>query len=142
MTNPAVAILTREREALWTSILEHEAKARSGRAALRQIDDAIAKLGDQLSGPAAQAGSRSTGSKLKDVVQEVIEARPQGSTTSDILAGLNDRGRPTDTNSLLSTLSRLKAAGVIYKSPNKLWKPGAEPGGQSDLTNLDFEIPD
>ncbi|MBX9882848.1 MAG: hypothetical protein K2X73_12835 [Sphingomonas sp.] len=124
-TNPAVALLEREREAIRAAIAEAEVKLRTDRATLRSIEEAISTLSGGAAA-AAQDTQPHNGTRLKDTVLEVIGSLTGGGTTAVIQKGLADRGRPTDVNSLLSTLSRLKAAGLIHKRSDRLWYHGPE----------------
>jgi hypothetical protein len=136
-TNPAIAILEREREALRTAIADAEAKVRNDRITLRSLDDAILRLSGGAGQTALPAPATERGAKLKDAVLEIVQERPNGSTNADLLECLERRGRPTEINSLLSTLSRLKAAGLIHKGANKLWFPGS--GSQAAMTEQEIE---
>jgi len=119
-------LIRAERDAIKAALAEAETRVREQRANLKAMEDALTVLtGEPLpatSGPRAIFPSR----KLKDLAKEIIHSAERGLKTTDILEELDRRERPTDLNSLLSTLSRLKTAKDAYKHADRHWYPYPE----------------
>ena len=122
----AITILETQRNQLIAQIKQAEQTLRDQRASLRSIEDALNVLAGSAPPtygapkPKTEIGKGT----FKDLVVDVIVSRQSGISTTDILTELETRARPTDRNSLLSTLSRAKRDDrTIYKNAAGLWVP-------------------
>ena len=123
MENPAVEVLTRERDQLAASIEARAAELRADRERLRGLEAGISKMTGDPIPVRARKRERLSGPTIQDlVVGMLVKYNMVGLTRADISEKLAAAGRETSDNSVLSQLSRLKQAGRIYKEDGR-WYP-------------------
>lgn len=134
--NPALTVLRAEREkhAQKLDLLMSEVKA--VRASLKSFDDAIAVL---EGGITAAVGTpmpqeRQSGSRLplKAIILEILQGKP-GLGTQEIKSELLARGRDTDANTILGTLSRMRRDDASIHKHGGVWFAGTGESNADDV---------
>lgn len=137
MEHPAVQILRVEREKRAQELDALLHSVRDLKSAIRSIDEAIQMLSAGSGVPplaAPNARPAAAAGTLKSIVAEILEERP-GLGTTEIKSALADRGRETDVNTVLGTLSRARREGLIHKR-GRVWFVG---GGESNADVVSSE---
>lgn len=131
--NPAIAVLRAERDRLHRHLEEMLENVKRVRAHLRSFDEALLVLEGTNSEPAGDHAPHAPGYKppLKVLVREILQEFP-GQSPSEIADRLAHRGRQTDINTVLGTLSRARREGIIHKR-GRVWFDGAGNGATDDV---------
>lgn len=122
MSNPAIEILKSERDALNVKVQEADASLRKYRTDLRSIENAIEVLSGVPANEAEPIRRNKNGPTLGDMVCDIVRAAPRNIRTQEIGRALEAKGRPTDPNSVLSTLSRLKRVEKVIERVPDGWR--------------------
>lgn len=121
--NPAITVLLFERQKLSEKLEALLAETKELKVGIRAFDDAIATL-EGLSGvnAVASAVERSSSGRvaLKHIILEILEAKP-GQGTQQIKSELAARGRDTDLNTILGTLSRMRRDDSSIHKHDGVW---------------------
>lgn len=120
MNNPAIMVLTHERDQTAAEIERLSDDLKEARAKLRSLDEAIATLTGQ---PAPERG-RGTGPTLNEQVSEVLQEKP-GKTPAEIADILTANGRETSNTTISSILSRMRKEGEVENRDGR-WFLSAE----------------
>jgi hypothetical protein len=129
--NHAVQILIDQKSEISQELDDLLDRVRVCKAKIKSIDDALAKLSTDDS--ALLIGSKG----LKELVEELIGGQDEGLTPKEISDALTRAGRPTSSQSVSSTLSRLKGEGVADSTPSGRWiKKKASPSHEDDANQL------
>jgi hypothetical protein len=127
----ALQILMSQKAAISLEIEGLQDRLREAKAKIKSIDDALLRL-------AGDDASLLVGSKgLKELVSELIETHHEGLTPKEISEKLSVAGRPTSSQSVSSTLSRLKGEGIADSTSSGRWiKKKASPSREDDANQL------
>lgn len=127
----AVQILLSQKVEISQEVEELQDRVREAKAKIKSIDEALRKLGSESS--ALLIGSKG----LKELVEELISSQDDGLTPKEIADALTGAGRPTSSQSVSSTLSRLKGEGLADSTSSGRWvKKKAPPPSEDDANQL------
>lgn len=132
--NPAISVLRAERDKLAQKLELIMAEAKEVRAGLRSFDEAIAVLegGSPISITVHQERSGGGKPPLKVIILEILQEKP-GLGTQEIKAELLARGRDTDANTILGTLSRMRREDASIHKRDGVWFGGAGESNADDV---------
>lgn len=111
--NPAVWVLTQERDRASAELDRLQSEIKAVRYTLRSVEDAIAILTGQ------PAVARPEGVTLKELVMEQVRATADGMTPLEIANAITLSGRETSNTSVSSILSRLKKDEAVYQKGDR-----------------------
>lgn len=138
--NPAIAVLRAERDRLQRHLDEMLENVKHARAHLRSFDEALFVLEGSANGESSgDTAAHAPGYKppLKVLVREILQEFP-GQSPTEIADRLALRGRLTDINTVLGTLSRARREGIIHKR-GRVWFDGAGNAASDDVESDDSE---
>ncbi|WP_306025827.1 hypothetical protein [Oceaniradius stylonematis] len=124
-TNPAIAVLTQERDDTAASIETLTERLKEARAKQKSLDEAIAVLTGQ---PVPERG-RGSGPTLNDLIRDTLSADGMGHTPAEIADLLTRNGRETTNTTVSSILSRLRKDGQAENRDGRWFLPN---GGGED----------
>lgn len=111
--NTAVDILTEKKLQLSKELEALQERSKEIRASIRSIEEAIVAL-------SSDGATRSISSmSLKELVLEALKEQDEGLTPGEIAESLTNAGRSTSSQSVSSTLSRLKGEGKVDSHPSR-----------------------
>jgi hypothetical protein len=122
----AVTLLSEKKRELSEELERLQERVKAVKQSVKSIDDAIFKLG-------AMTDSVIIGSKsLKELVEELVCTQDGGLTPKEVADSLTVNGRPTSSQSVSSTLSRLKDEGSVDSTASGKWIKKITPPPQGD----------
>lgn len=128
----AIKILTDQKSLISQEMEDLQERLKELRISLRSIEDAIQTLGGSQT---VVVSSKS----LKELIEGLVSTQDEGLTPKEVSDILSRGGRATSQQSVSSTLSRLKAEGVVESTSTGKWvakKKEAPPLGRSGAFDL------
>lgn len=118
-TNPAITVLTQERDETAAEIERLSERLKEARAKQRSLDEAIAVLTGQ---PVPERG-RATGPTLNELILSLLSSEGPGHSPAEIAESLTKGGRETTNTTVSSLLSRMKKEGQAENREGRWFLP-------------------
>ena len=125
-----IDVLKRERAEAEARLAAIQDEQRQLRARVRELDDALARLGDTSPTRSSRPGT------LQDRVAALVAESSNGTTALELAKRLTEEGRETANTTVSSILSRLRQAGRVHKN-GAYWFAGSTENDERNEENPD-----